>query len=393
MHLFILAATNMHSSPFLHYLTDICGMTRGGFRVLFFDIDSEDELPSGYSLEGIDVYYSQDWENTSIYSSVKNITISSLSSVKGQAEYIYKIFDLGLVTYDQLIIRITDDEVDRWITLHRKNGKLVECKKAHVDTFTTAILQHASRFICLYKPWGKALEEILDRKITIYNISILVDPFTNPEVAKLYQGALRASIRNQVKNSGAIRILMHTKPTTNSVIRNILFKDLFSFLLRHSDLLGSRTLEVSLWWPTSIREMPPFNLVIGLLVSVSKIKKIKLRFNFINNMPTEVYYSLLSSVHILIAQNRGGLGAIFEASKNGSIIVLKKGSYNAEVYAGYGELPFIESSENENLFVNSIQMLKENSFEALLNKQEFIAAHFFEKEFLKSKNNLVELYS
>lgn len=393
MHLFILAATNMHSFPFLHYLTDICEIRKDKLRVLFFDIESDSELPPSHNLKGIDIYYSKDCKNPSLYTDIKNITISSLSSIKGQAEYIYNIFSLGLIKYDQLIIRITDDEVDRWNVLYNKNGKLVESKEAHVDNFTIAILQQASRFICLYKPWGRELENILERKLTIYDVSILVNPFNSSDFNSLYSSTLRTSIRYQVGNSQTIRILLHTKPIGSNIIRSILYKDLFDFLLKNGDLLESRTLEVSLWWPTSIRHMPALNLAIGLLISLSKIKKIGLRFNFINNMPTEVYYSFLSSVHILIAQNRGGLGAIIEASKNGSIIVMKKDSYNAEIYSGYGSLPFIKTAEGENVFTSSIKVLKENNFESLLNKQEFIATRFFKEQFFKSKDTLLKIYS
>jgi len=394
MHLFILAATNMHSYPFLQYITDMCGVKRETLKVLFFDIDSEEKLPSQYILEGIDIYYSKDWKDTSIYADVKNITTNSLSSFKGQAEFIHKIFDQNLAIYDQLIIRITDDETDRWNKIYDNNdGILTISNKAHVDKFTLSILEQASRFICLYRPWGKTLEKILDRKLEIYNISILVDPFAHAGTYNFYTSVLRPSVRKQTESSKVIRVLIHTKSTPINKVLDILYKDLFSFIIHNGDLLNSRVLEVSLWWPTSIRSMPAFHLAIGSVVLLAKLKNIKIRFSFINSMPTEVYYSFLSSVHILVAQNRGGLGAIFEASKIGSIVVFNKDSYNAEVYSGYGSIPFMECSENENIFKGSIKLFKDNNFEELLDKQKSIAIRFFEEEFFKSKNILVDLYS
>ena len=393
MHLFILAATNMHSFPFLHYLTDICGVNRSHIKVLFFDINSEKELQSSrYNLQGIEIYYSSEWNNPYIYQDVKNITISSLSSVKGQAEYVKNIIDSGLAAYTQLIIRITDDEVDRWTSLYKKHGKIVESKGAHVDSSTMAILQHASRFICRYKPWGQQLEIILERKLVIYNISILVNPFTDSKVSNLYESKLRVGIRQQLRDSQTIRILVHTKPSPNYIVRNILSKALLPLLINHRDLLASRTLEFFLWWPL-IRDMPTFNLVISRLLLVSKLKRIKIKFNFINSMPTEVYYSLLSSMHILIAQNRGGLGAIIDASKNGSIVVMQENSYNEELYTGYKTLPFVKVHKIEDYFIDPIKLLKENDFETLLDTQQVIATEFFQNQFIESKNILLNIYS
>lgn len=392
MHLFILAANNMHTFPFLRYLIDECKIQKDKIRVLFFDIESEIYLSD--SIKGIEYYYLKDWKNLELYTDVVNVTISSLSSINNQAEYIYNILNSGLIKYNQLIIRITDDETDRWNRIYNgNNGNLVISKEAHVDKFTLAILEQVSKFICLYKPWGKKLEKLLNRKLVIYDVSVLVNPFTTSDTYSFYTNILRPSVRKQIKNSKVVRILIHTKSTPSNIVLNILLKDLFNFILHNNDLLDSRVLEVSLWWPNSIRNMPAFNLAIGLLILLSKSRKIKLRFNFVNSMPTEVYYSFLSSIHILIAQNRGGLGAIIEASKCGSIIVINKDSYNAEVYSRYRSIPFIESSKSKNIFTSSIKFLKENNFETLLDEQKSIATKFFEEESLKSKGIFFKIYS
>lgn len=393
MHLFILAATNIHTFPFLHYLTDICGVKRNHIRVLFYDINSEVELQPNYDLKGISIYYSAQWSDPSIYQNVKNITISSLSSVKGQAGYVKNIIDSGLANYSQLIIRITDDEVDRWTSLYTKHGKIVESKGAIVDSSTIAILQHASRFICRYKPWGQQLETIIGRELQVYNTSILVNPFINPTTAEFYENELTPSVRKQVKKSGVIRILIHTKPNPNHIVRDILTKALLPLILHSSGCLGSRSLEVALWWPGRIRDITSLNITLGILLSVAKLKKVKINFSLLNNMPTETYYSFLSSVHVLIAQNRGGLGSMLEASKNGCIIVLQAGSYNEAVYSGYQKLPFITTYNIKNTFNEPIKLLKSNNFESLLNKQKVIATDFFQSELINSKRDILQIYS
>lgn len=393
MNLFILSANNMHSMPFIHYLINICGIEKTSIKILFFDIKSKQELNTidAQTLKGISIYYSSKWNDPVVYENVKNITISSLSSVNNQAEFVFKVFNLGFVSYEQLIIRITDDEVDRWSSLVNKHGRLIESKKSHVDHYTLSILEHTSRFICLFNPWGKELEKILQKDLKIYDIGIYSNPITNDQIYDFISSDLRNQIIPQMRTSSSIRIMLHTKPRPNHIVRNILFKSLLPFLINHNNLLDNRTLEVFLWWP-SIRDIPALNVIIAMLLSVSKFKRCRIKFNFINEMPTEVYLSLLSSIHILIAQDRGGLGAINEASKNGSIIAFKKGSYNEAVFSGYQKVPFIEISNLENIFVESIKLLKENGFEALIEEQHQVATDFFNKQIIKSKEILSEIY-
>jgi len=393
MNLFILAATNMHSIPFIHYLTNICGIEKTSIKILFFDIKSEQELNTvdAQTLKDISIHYSSEWYDPVVYENVKNITISSLSSVNNQAEFVFKLFNLGFVSYEQLIIRITDDEVDRWSSLVNKHGRMIESKESHVDHYTLSILEQTSRFICLFNPWGKELEKILQKDLEIYDTGIYSNPITNDEIYDFISSNLRNQIRAQMETSSTIRIMLHTKPKPNYIVRNILSKSLLPFLINHNNLLDNRTLEVFLWWP-GIRDMPALNVIIATLLGISKFKKCKLKFNFINEMPTEVYLSLISSIHVLIAQDRGGLGAINEASKNGSIIVLNKGSFNEAVFSGYQKLPFIGLSHIEDTFIEPMKLLKSNGFEALIKEQHQVTTDFFNKQIIKSKEILSDIY-
>lgn len=368
-------------------------MKKSSIKILFFDIKSANELNSSSSnfLKGVSVYYASQWADPIVYADVKNITISSLSSFNSQSEFVFKVFNLGFVNYEQLIIRITDDEVDRWRILVNKHGRLIESKDSYVDHYTLSILEQASRFICLLNPWGKELEKILQRDLKIYDAGIYSNPTTDEEIYDFFSTNLRSQLRNRMKTSSTIRIMVHTKPSPNYIVRNILVKSLLPLLINNQNILSNRTIEVFLWWP-GMRDLPALNAIIVMLLATSKLKKCKLKFNFINTMPTEVYLSLLYSIHILIAQDRGGLGAINEASKNGSIIAIRKNSYNEAVFSGYQVPPFIRISNTEDSFIKPLKVLQDNNFESLLDKQQQVATDFFNKQVAKSKEVLLKIY-
>lgn len=251
-----------------------------------------------------------------------------------------------------------------------------------------------SIFICVYKPWGEELERILNRKLEVYDVSILVNPFRNDKVYKYYTGLMRSSIRNQLKYSQTIRILVHTKPRPNHLTIDILKNGLLPFLLNHSAALGSRALEINLWSSVlSLRQLPALNLTLGMSLTVAKFKKIKLKFNFISPMPTETYFAFLASNHILIAQDRGGLGSVIEATKNGTVIAMTSGSYNEGLYSGYSDLPFIKATNYLELFDKSIIKLSSNSFKSLIEDQSRNATLFFSEQFSKTASKLSEVYN
>lgn len=164
--------------------------------------------------------------------------------------------------------------------------------------------------------------------------------------------------------------------------------------MNHSAALGSRTLEINLWSSVlSLRQLPALNLTLGMILTVAKFKKIKLKFNFISPMPTETYFAFLASNHILIAQDRGGLGSVIEATKNGTVIAMTSGSYNKGLYSGYSDLPFIKATNYLELFDKSIIKLSSNSFESLIEDQSRNATLFFSEQFSKTASKLSEVYN
>lgn len=361
MHLFILSAKNMHSYTLVYNLVNTYGIDSTKLKFIFYDAQSENDLES--NLGNFNILFADDLTNPDIYRDIQTVTISSLHSFN--AKVIYDLIHLKLITYNQLIIRITDDEVERWHNLYQANGRLTVDNKSLVDKYTLDILAKVSKFICLYDPWGRLLEETLGRRLTIYNINMITNKYLNNNIQDCFKNEISTSILRQLQLQNTVRILVFTKPKPFELFQEGILPDLKNFILNNSESLNSRTLEIAFFAPLGVRVIPKLFSTILVLNMLARYKKVRLKTTLLNDMPREVYFSYLYSTHIIIAQDRGGLGGIYEAAVGGSLIVVKKDSLNSNVLSNLDGLKYIEYDNKVGPISESIQLLSDRRFEDL----------------------------
>lgn len=377
----------MHSYTTIYNLIEENDINAEKVKVIFYDAKSEKDLLM--SLEGVESVFSHELLSPHVYENAQTVNILSLSSVN--AEIIYKLLSLELFNYEQLIIRITDDEVDRWHKLYKAHGKLIADDKLHVDQFTLAILEKAYKFMCLYEPWGRLLEEILSRELVIYNTNIITNKYLNNDIQESFQKLIKPSILEQMSKQNVVRILVYTKAQSYDDFYKSILPDLKKLILSHANFLQSRTLEVVLWWP-SIRYLPKLFSTIMTISLLARYKKVRIKYTFLNNMPREVYFALLSSVHILIAQDRGGLGGIYEAIQGGSIIAVRENSLNSQVLSNLDGLFFVNYNNNQGAINTPLKLLSDNGFESLNKKQSERVKHIFHNSSETTKHKIQQIY-
>lgn len=380
----------MHSYTLVYNLVNTYGIDSTKLKFMFYDAQSENDLES--NLRNFNIFFAHDLKNPDIYRDIQTVTISSLHSFN--AKVIYGLIQLKLINYNQLIVRITDDEVERWHNLYQANGKLTVDSESFVDKYTLYILAKVSNFICLYDPWGKLLEETLGRRLTIYNINMISNKYLNENIQNFFRANISSSILTQLATQNSIRVLVFTKNRSYREFYKSILPDLKYFLANNSYLLKNRNLEIALWWPSSPnRECVKLFTAILKLNLLAKIRKVNLRFTFLNNIPREAYFSFLYSTHILIGQDRGGLGGIYEAAIGGSLIVVKKGGLNSVVLSNLDGLSIINYDDKIGPINSSMQLLSDNEFENLKLKIANKTTFIFEQNTLKTKNKLLQVYN
>ena len=389
MNYFLLSAKSIHSYLFVFYLIKKCGIAGDRLAIVFFDANSSADLLMDFPVDDVKIYFKSEAYSKETYRNVKSVTVSSLKP--NNAEAIVRCVGSGYFSYENILIRITDDEVDRWQKAYRQTGKLVEDKSMLIDGNVISVLNRVSRFLCLYQPWGKALQKMLGKKLDIVNVLVDANKFSDVEVEACYYGKIQPSMRSQLEKSKALRVMLFTKPGASGPTFSYLFSFLF-LLLTKSDALRSsvRCIEIYYWAPSFFRH-PLHALLVFCINLFSKFSGLNVKTIKLSGMPPTLYYSFLSSCHVLIAQDRGGLGAINEFFKSGGKVAVNSNSLNYQVFSGLEGLKFISSGNKTNLLFYSIMSFKEDDFEAWSERSKE-AKEFFKKHDAVAKKEFFKIY-
>lgn len=395
MHVFLLGTKGPHSFIFFNYLVKKCGVRKSKLRVIFFDIESEVELSKLVSMEvfeGVEVFFSGDIYNKNLYHKVKTVTISSLSSLN--SKIVASCLRMGLFKPEQLFIRITDDEIDRWKKIYDEKGRLVVDESKYFDEDSHYVLKNTSNFICLYNPWGEILKKITGRKVNIHEVLIDGDKFVVGGLESFFDDKLRYSIGQQSCSSGKLRFMVFSKP--KGVKQDINFlKSFLIYLVSAKSTEKRKGYELVLWAKYPQKRLISYihyKFMLLILYLCSKFKGVSLSFTFLNNLPREAYFSILASCHVLYFQDRGGLGAAHECMKSGGVIILREGSFNHKVISGYSGLNVVPFCERENSIKKSLSLFSELGSFGFMRKNSEAAINFFNKNLSRAKATVNSIY-
>ena len=390
MHAFLLSSSSIHSYIFVFYLVDSCGVPKENLKIIFFDAESKKDLMYPFFDEIFNVFYCFDIEEGFVFSDVSSVTVSSLNYANSKV--IWRCVQDELFSLDQLIVRITDDEVDRWKKLYDRCGDLRVDAEAKLDEYSIKILGGVNNYICLRSPWGEVLEEMLRRDIDIIDVFIDANKFLDQDLESFFYEKISTGIIDQLENSGVFRVMVISKPNPlNQQLPYLM--DVLRFALFYSDLLGGRVLELCMWRSRrGLLMQLIYALVISSIFLVSRLKRVRVRFDFQCPMPKEVYFSRLASCHVLLGQDRGGLGAANEALKFGSFLVYRNESLNSKVFEAFNIPSVLTVNKGENSIVKCLMLFKSQRSESVMKENKHAAFEFFNKKLAETSLRLREVY-
>lgn len=311
-------------------------------------------------------------ENKSIL--IQPLTLNSLSLQPNTARIISDFLGQEIVTVNQVNILITDDEVDRWLTLYNTEDQLRISSSALIDDKVLKVLRLVNNYITPYASWGKPLEMMLGRKL---NIIDAVLPFSVLDYKS--QESLEAFLysRNKEKPPSGYRILLFTKQQSSKKVFNIIKSYLSGELQIPSNLI----ITLGIWLPLN----PKGFMLYMSLKAIIKLRKLPILLRLEQPVSSEQYALMLYEYDCLILQERGGFStAKYFAENVGKLITLKNSfndktlnidyriqTFNSENYveAIKDAISSAQKNEENNIskFASQLTKKHEKSFDTLRN--------------------------
>ena len=328
---FLLSSANEHTYTFIDSLINEFSISADEIVVFLYDSDDASNFLFPDILSNVRVLYKSDSSIYEILRNSKTVTISSLNPENSKV--VVDFNESGCLEYRKLCVRITDDEVDRWVENFESHSKLTISSKSLIDHNVLTVLDSVENFLCLDRPWGDLLRKILRRDINVINATPFGRVIPDPFVYEIFDGVVRKSALRQLDKESLVRVLLFTKPhpISNSMIILRRFAKELLFMKRQN---SPKKIEFLVWKRRRIRH-PIYFLIKFLCFVLARAKGFRIEFCEISPLPKESYLLTLYRCQYLILQSRGGLGAAFEFFRHGGQVIVESDSLNSEVFDNF----------------------------------------------------------
>lgn len=277
----------------------------------------------------------------------KFITLNSLSLQPSTASIIVDCLTANYITADRISILITDDEVDRWLKLYSIQGRIEVNTAALIDENVLKVLEQVDNYIVPYRTWGKALENILDRKL---NVVDAVLPFSVLDYKSQEQLKIFLNSRRKYKASNQYRILLFTRDQNLKKVFGIVT----SYLSEYKEIITNKDITLGIWLPLSRKG----TILYMLIKSMIKLRKIPITLRLEKPVSTEQYALMLYEYDCLILQERGGFStAKYFAENIGKLITLKDSFNDKTLNFDYGIKTF-----NNKTYIDALKNATTSSY-------------------------------
>lgn len=280
------------------------------------------EIETSCKLYNIKYFYYEDIKSISI----QPLSLNSISLQPDNAKTIRSLINRKEVDAKKVNILITDDEVDRWLSLYNREGKIAINTSALIDENVLKVLSVVDNYIAPYTTWGKPLENILGRKL---NIIDAVLPFNVLDYQS--QECLEAFLnsRKRDKNLSTYKVLLFTKPQNTRKIFNIIA----SYLSGRIEIPSNLDITIGTWLPLNPKGM----MLYMSLKALIKLKNLPILLKLEQPVSSEQYALMLHEYDCLILQERGGFStAKYFAENVGKLITLKDSLNDKTLNVDYG---------------------------------------------------------
>lgn len=272
--------------------------------------------------------------------SFKPITLNSISLQPNTARVVIDLIEKDIVNVNQVNILITDDEVDRWLALYNKEGKIYCNSSALIDENVLKVLGMVNNYIAPYNTWGKTLEKILGRRINIIDaiLPFSVLDYNSQEKLKVFLDS-----RKREKTSSTYKIMLFTKTKDPKKTFNIIA----SYLASRIETPPNLMITLGIWLPLRPKGM----MLYMSLKALIRFKKLPINLRLERPVSSELYALMLHEYDCLILQERGGFStAKYFAENVGKLITLKDSFNDKTLNLDYGVETF-----NSKTYVGAIK--------------------------------------
>jgi len=133
-----------------------CGIDKNDICFVTLDNTIKDEA----SIVGVETY-AHTTCSLDEFSSCKTITFMSLGIFN--SFLIRKIFEHSAKIIEKTFIHLTDDEVDRWVKIKNKEGKLIVNKRRNIDADCMYVMDKVINYIAPNEPFHSKLKFVLGK--------------------------------------------------------------------------------------------------------------------------------------------------------------------------------------------------------------------------------------
>lgn len=254
------------------------------------------------------------------------LTLSCLSLQPITAKIIINCLNAKFINAEKVNILITDDEIDRWLSLYNREGKITINTSALINDDVLNVLKTVDNYIVPYTTWGKPLEKILGRRLNIIDAVI---PFDVLDYGS--QDCLEAFLnsRKRDKNLSTYKVLLFTKPQNTRKVFNIIA----SYLSGRIEIPSNLDITIGTWLPLNPKGM----MLYMSLKALIKLKNLPILLKLEQPVSSEQYALMLHEYDCLILQERGGFStAKYFAENVGKLITLKDSFNDKTLNVDYG---------------------------------------------------------
>lgn len=350
-HAFLSEATSPHTINLILNLIykDIIKKT-DLLLIIYGAVSSNKSIKNTCQAHGIQVL---EWDKISS-TSQKFLTLNCLSLQPTTAKIIINCLNTKFVNAEKVNVLITDDEIDRWLKLYKKTGKIISDPQALVDDDVLKVMDLVNNYIVPDETWGGVLREVLERDV---NIIDAVLPFNVLDYKS--QQSLEGFLNNRkkCKDISNYKILLFTKYKDQKKTFNIIT----SYLSKNLNIPPNTNITIGLWIGLDKKGI----MLYAAMKLFVKIKKIPVTLKLEQPVSSEQYALMLYEYDCLILQERGGFStAKYFAENIGKVITLEN-SFNDKTFKLDYKIETFNSKTYVSALRSAVQSIQVNEKEAI----------------------------
>ena len=323
--LFLLSRHDAHAitwtSEFLHRF----GARRDDMEILFFDWDGQPDRGFDPNAFGFEVLTASQGRALGP-GDINSLTLSSLQPRNAGA--LRELVARTGISMEKVCVLVNDDEIQRWSDHLAKHGDWTPGVQDHIDAAVIEMVGQITTYLCPDEPFGRELRRILGDHIRILDIPALPRVVTDPEVYRVLSDRVRPEIEAQVRRSGAIHVMVLSKPRPWPMWRAHM-RSLARFALT-----GREQMVVHVWrrrsrWPLHhMAELWLLTRTVGLMARLAG-RGARVEIRSLPSLTRAEYLMTVFRCHALIGAARSGGGAMAEFLRHGKLVFHPAGSVNA----------------------------------------------------------------